>query len=151
MATMQLEVITAEEQVFSDEVDLVVAPGIDGQLGILPHHAPLMTMLQPGELMIRKDGEDSYLVVTGGFLEVIGNKVTILADACEHSEDINEERAQTAMQQAQERLAHQESDIQLEQAVGAVRRAQVRLNVARRRRPRGILPGAGGPGTGSAA
>ena len=151
MPGMLLEIITAERQVFSDDVDLVVAPGIDGELGILPHHAPLMTMLQPGEILIRKDGEDTFLVVSGGFMEVIGNKVTILADACERSEEIDEARAQQAVERARERLAHQETDLQMEQALGAVRRAQVRLNVVRRRRPRGgaIGPGAGDAGRGS--
>ncbi len=145
MAPMSLEIITAENRIYGDDVDLVVAPGVDGQLGILPHHAPLMTMLQPGEILIRKDGDDTFLVVTGGFMEVIGNKVTILADACERFEEIDEARAQAAVQRAQERLASQESDIQLERALSAMRRAQVRLNVVRRRRPRGgVIP----PGTG---
>lgn len=150
MVTMRLEIITAERRVYSDDVEVVVAPGIEGQLGILPHHAPLMTALQPGELMIRKGREETYLVVTGGFMEVMGNKVTILADAAEHSEEIDEARAQAAMQQAQERLARRGSDLELEQALKAMQRAQVRLNVARRRRERGqtgARPGAGSPGT----
>ncbi len=136
MATMQLEIITAEQQLFGDEVEMVVAPGIDGQLGILPHHAPLMTVLQPGEILIRKDGEDTYLVVTGGFMEVMGNRVTILADACERSEEIDEARAQVGVERAKERIDHQESDMQLERAVASMRRAQVRLDVVRRSRTR---------------
>jgi F-type H+-transporting ATPase subunit epsilon len=137
MAPMRLEIITAERQVYSDDVDVVVAPGIEGQLGILPHHAPLMTALQPGELMVRKDGVESYLVVTGGFMEVLGNKVTILADAAERSDEINEQRAQQAVEHARERLRHREADIELEQALASLRRAQVRLNVVRRRRRAG--------------
>jgi F-type H+-transporting ATPase subunit epsilon len=136
MATMSLEIITAERQVYQDEVEMVVAPGMDGQLGILPHHAPLMTILQPGEILVRKEGTDSYLAVSGGYMEVIGNKVTILADACEHSDEIDEERAQVAVQRARDRITNQASDLQLERAVGSVRRAEVRLNVARRRRTR---------------
>ncbi len=151
MAPMLLEIITAESQVYSDHVDLVVAPGIDGQLGILPHHAPLMTMLQPGEVLVRKDGDDTFLAVTGGFLDVMGNKVTILADACERSEEIDEARAQAAVQRAQERLGSQQTDMQMERAVNAVHRAQVRLNVVRRRRPRvGMVPGSGDGTPGSA-
>ena len=150
---MLLEIITAEQQLYSDEVEMVVAPGADGQLGILPHHAPLMTVLQPGELLIRKDGTDTYLVVTGGFMEVIGNKVTILADAAERSEEIDEARAVTAMERARERLASQPSDLQLERAVTAFRRAQVRVNVVRRRRARGVggpsVAGDTGPGLSS--
>ena len=146
MATMQLEIITAEEQVFDDEVEMVVAPGIDGQLGILPHHAPLMTVLQPGEILIRKEGEDTYFVVTGGFMEVMGNRVTILADACERSDEIDEARAQEAVERAKEQIEHQDSDVQLERVVASMHRAQVRLNVVRRRRSRTRQPGMGDSG-----
>ena len=110
---MNLEIITAERQVYSDEVDMVIAPGIDGQLGILPQHAPLMTILKPGEMTVRKDGEDMYVAVAGGFMEVIGNKVSVLADACERSDEIDEERAQAAMERAQERLANSGSGMDL--------------------------------------
>ena len=152
MATMRLEIITAESQVYADDVEMVVAPGIEGQLGILAHHAPLMTALQPGEILIRKDGEDSYLAVTGGFMEVIGNTVTILADACERSEEIDEDRAQAAVERARERQSQQSSDLQLERVAVALRRAQVRLNVARRRRPRsGMGAGSGESSSGGAA
>ncbi len=133
---MMLEIITAERQVYSDEVDMVIAPGVDGQLGILPKHAPLMTILKPGELTIRKDGQDTYVAVSGGFMEVLGNRVSVLADACERSDEIDEERAQQAMQQAQERLANRGSDMELEQAMASIQRAQTRLNLVRRRRPR---------------
>jgi F-type H+-transporting ATPase subunit epsilon len=141
MAPMRLEIITAEREVYADDVDVLVAPGLEGQLGILPHHAPLMTVLQPGELMIRKDGEETYLAVTGGFLEVIGNKVTILADACEHSQEIDEERAQAAVDRAREELGRADANQQLALAAVSMRRAQIRLNVVRRRRPR-ATPGA---------
>ena len=142
---MTLEIITAEHQLYGDEVDIVVAPGVDGQLGILPRHAPLMTMLQPGELLIRKDGADTYLIVTGGFMEVIGNKVTILADAAERSEEIDEARAATAMERARERIASHPSELELQRALTAFRRAQVRLNVVRRRaRAGGMMPFASG-------
>ena len=148
MPPMQLEIITAEQQVYSDAVDMVVAPGLEGQLGILPHHAPLMTALQPGEILIRKDEGDSFLAVSGGFMEVMGNRVTILADTCERSEEIDEQRAQEAIERARERIGSHESDVQLEQAMASLRRAQVRLNVVRRRRSRGA--GAPGPDSGSA-
>ncbi len=144
MAPMLLEIITAERQVYSDEVDAVVAPGIEGQLGILPHHAPLMTVLQPGELLIRKDGEEAFLAVTGGFMEVLGNKVTVLADAAERSEEIDEQRAQQAVELAQERIRNRDSDQQLEEALRSLRRAQVRVGIARRRR-RPSAPGMGQP------
>ena len=140
MTTMRLEITTAEKQVYADDVEALVAPGIDGELGILPHHAPLMTGLQPGEIIIRKDGQDTYLMVSGGFMEVMANQVTILADAAERSEEIEEERAQEAIRRAQERLASRESDQDLEMAVASIRRAEIRLKVARRRRSRGDGP-----------
>jgi F-type H+-transporting ATPase subunit epsilon len=133
---MMLEIITAERQVYGEEVDMVIAPGIDGQLGILPHHAPLMTVLQPGEITIRKGGSDDYLAVTGGFLEVLGNRVSILADAAERSDEIDEERAQEAMRRAQERITGQPAEMELGRAVASMRRAQMRLDFVRRRRPR---------------
>ena len=138
MPPMLLEIITAERQVYSDEVDAVVAPGLEGQLGILPHHAPLMTALQPGELIIRKDGAEQFLVVTGGFMEVLGDRVTILADAAEQSDEIDEQRAQAAMESAQERVRNLESDLELEGALSSLRRAQVRVNVVRRRARSGM-------------
>ena len=140
MAPMRLDVITAEREVLSDEVDLVVAPGSEGELGILPNHSPLMTTLREGELTIRKAGEDSYLTVTGGFLEVMDNVVTVLADACERSDEINEERAQEAMRRAQQRIDARTSDMDLERAMASMRRAQLRIRVARRRRAREGAP-----------
>jgi F-type H+-transporting ATPase subunit epsilon len=149
---MRLEIITAERRVYSDDVDLVVAPGLEGQLGILPHHAPLMSSLQPGELIIRKDGEETYLAVSGGFLEVLDNQVTVLADAAERSDEIDEERAQAAMERASQGMADRGAEIELEQVAIAMRRAQIRLNVVRRRRARADMRGAvGGPGGGSSA
>ena len=136
MAAMRLEIITAEKVVYSDEVETVLVPGIEGELGVLSHHAALMTTLKPGELMVRKDGQESYLAVTGGFLEVMENNVTILADAAERSEEIDEERAQAAVKRAQERMESREADVDLERTLSQLRRATARLNVARRRRPR---------------
>jgi F-type H+-transporting ATPase subunit epsilon len=126
-------------KVHSVEVKAVIAPGIEGQLGILPHHAPLMTMLQPGELIIKKDGEDLYLATTGGFLEVRPDKVIILADACERSEEIDIARAEEAKKRAEERLKSQSSNIDHARAEAALRRSLIRLKVAekvRRRKPR---------------
>jgi F-type H+-transporting ATPase subunit epsilon len=134
---MNLEIITAERSVFEGEVDMVIAPGLDGQLGILPKHAPLMTVLKPGELTVKKNGEeDMYVAVSGGFMEVIGNRVSVLADACERSDEIDEARAEQAMQRAQERLAQRGSDMELERAMSSLQRAQIRVNLVRRRRPR---------------
>jgi F-type H+-transporting ATPase subunit epsilon len=133
MATMRLEIVTAERSVYSEDVNVLVAPGIDGELGILPRHAPLLTALMPGEIRVVKDGEESYISVSGGFMEVLGNKVIILADTAEHAEEINIERAEAALRKAQERITSRSSDIDLEGAMIAARRSQARLKVARRR------------------
>ena len=139
MATMRLEIVTAERVVYSDDVSVLVAPGVDGELGILPRHAPLLTVLKPGEIRVVKDGEESYMAVSGGFMEVLGNKVTILADTAEHAGEINVQRAEEALKRAEERVASRASDADLELALASVRRYQARLKVARRgrRRPPG--------------
>ncbi len=137
MAPMLLEIVTAERLVYSDEVDIVVAPGMEGELGILPHHAPLLTILQPGELRIHKTGqEDVYMAVTGGFLEVTGNRVIVLADAAERSEEIDEARAQEALRRAEERLERSEEGADLQRALASIRRSRLRLDVKRRRQRR---------------
>ncbi len=141
MAPMKLEIITAERRVYSDDVDLLVAPGVEGELGILPHHAPLLTALKPGELRIRKGGQDEYFAVAGGFMEVIANRVTVLADAAEHPDEIDLERAQAAMRRAEERVAQRTTDVDLERALASLRRAQIRVGVARRRRRGGAVGG----------
>ncbi|HIE16712.1 MAG TPA: F0F1 ATP synthase subunit epsilon [Dehalococcoidia bacterium] len=134
MSTFRLEIITAERQVFADDVNVVVAPGIEGELGILPHHAPLMTMLNPGELLIRKDGEEIYLAVSGGFLEVRPDKVIILADACERAEEIDIERAEQAKRRAEKRLRTHPPELDASRAEAALRRSLARLKVVERRR-----------------
>ena len=136
MAEMKLEIVTAERVVYSEDVSVLVAPGSDGELGVLPGHAPLLTTLAPGEIKVTKDGEESFMVVSGGFLEVLGNKVTILANTAEHADEIDEDRAEAALQRAQERVASAESDMDLERALASMRRSAARLGVARRRRRR---------------
>jgi F-type H+-transporting ATPase subunit epsilon len=136
MATIRLEIITAERQVFADDVNAVIAPGIEGELGILPHHAPLMTMLKPGELLIRKDGAETYMVVSGGFLEIRPDKVIVLADACERAEEIDITRAEEAKHRAEERLKTHPPGIDMARAQAALLRSLVRLRVAERRRRR---------------
>lgn len=138
MATSKLEIVTAERQIYSDDVNAVVADGIEGQLGILPHHAPLITMLKPGELLIRKDSEETYLAVTGGFLEVRPDKIIILADSCERCEEIDIERAEAARRRAEERLKAHVPEIDLHRAEAALRRSMVRIRVAERRRRRAV-------------
>ena len=102
---MRLEVITAERVLFEGDVDVVVAPGSEGEIAILPGHMALMTTLQAGELCYRCGFDEIYLSMTGGFLEVARDIVTVLADAAERSEEIDEARAIEAMQRAEERVA----------------------------------------------
>jgi F-type H+-transporting ATPase subunit epsilon len=134
--TIKLDIVTAEHLVFSDDVDVVVAPGIDGELAILPHHAPLMTMLQPGELRVRKGGEETFMAITGGFLEVRPDRVTILADAAERAEDIDAARAEEAKRRAEERLSGKIAETDMARAEAALRRSLIRLRVAGKRRRR---------------
>ncbi len=133
MATLRLEIVTAERTVFSDDVTAVVAWGVEGQLGILPHHAPLMTMLRPGDLTIRKGNEEQYLVISGGFLEVRPDKVIILADACERAEEIDVERAEEAKRRAEEILKTRPSEVDTAAAEAALRRSLTRLKVVEKR------------------
>src|SRR5919202_2432609 len=106
MAKLRLEVVTAEREVFADDVDMVVAPGAEGELGILPRHAPLLTTLQPGVLRLKKDGDETYLAVSGGFMQVYRDRVLVLADTAERAEEIEEDRAEEASQRALAALQH---------------------------------------------
>jgi F-type H+-transporting ATPase subunit epsilon len=132
MATIKLDIVTAERRTFSDDVNMVVVPGIDGQLGILPHHAPLMSMIQTGELIIKKDKEEFYLFIDGGFVEIRPDRIIILADACEHCTEIDIERAETAKRRAEESLKSISADIDHFRAEAALRRSLMRLKVAER-------------------
>ncbi len=137
MSKMKLDIVTAERVVYSDEVDVVIAPGIEGQLGILPHHAPLMTTLQPGELRVKKGGEEFSLVISGGFLEVRPDRTIILADAAERAEEIDIARAEEAKRRAEEQLRERHAPgVDATQAEASLRRALVRLRVAEMRRKR---------------
>ena len=136
MSSVKLDVVTAERVVFSEDVDGIVAPGIDGQLGILPHHAPLMTMLEPGELRIRKGGEEFSLAVSGGFLEVRPDRVIVLADTAERAEEIDAARAEEAKRRAEEQLSLQLPQVDAARIEASLRRSMVRLKVAEKRRRR---------------
>jgi F-type H+-transporting ATPase subunit epsilon len=136
MATTRLEIVTAERVVFSEDVDVVIAPGIEGQLGLLPHHAPLMTTLEPGELLVRKGKEEFSLAITGGFVEVRPDRIIILADAAERVEEIDVARAEEAKRRAEDRLKERAPEVDLLRAEAALRRSLMRLEVAARRKRR---------------
>ena len=131
MSKIKLDIVTAERVVYSGDVDEVVAPGVSGQLGILPHHAPLMTILQAGALTARNSGKDEVMAISGGFLEVRPDRVIVLADAAERAEEIDIARAETAKKRAEERLRDRQA-IGLDQATAeaALKRALTRLSVA---------------------
>ena len=134
MAKLRVEIVTGERVVYTEEdVDMVVAPGIDGTLGILPRHAPLITVLSSGELRIKKGGREEALVVFGGFMEVTPDKVIVLADTAENIEEIDLARAEEARRRAEASLANRQGQVDLEAAQAELRRATLRLRVGQRR------------------
>lgn len=137
MPGIKLDIVTAERMVYSDDVDMVVAPGAEGQLGILPHHTPLMATLLPGELRIKKGAEEISLAISGGFLEVRPDRVLVLADSAERAEEIDVDRAEAARKRARERLSQRrELGIDGARAEAALRRSLARLRVAETARRR---------------
>lgn len=127
--TMHVEVVTAERELYSGEADLVNAPGSEGRLGILPRHAALLALLAPGELRIKLGTEEEPLFVSGGFIEVFENNVTVLADTAEHAEEIDQARAEAARRRAQERLAQAQSNEERAEMQAALARAVTRLRI----------------------
>jgi F-type H+-transporting ATPase subunit epsilon len=137
MAKLTVEIITGESVVLSQEdVDLVTIPGIEGELGILPGHAKLITLLAQGEMHMRHQGQDEYFVIFGGFLEVADNKVIVLADTAERAGDIDIERAASARQNAESALRNRDAVVDLAEAEAALQRAAIRERIGQRRRGR---------------
>ena len=135
--SLRLEIITAERIVLSEDmVTSVQVPSAEGRVGILPRHAPLMTALAPGELIMRKDEETQSFFVTGGFLEVRNNHIAVLADASERAEEIDIERAEEARNRAEAALKERRDSAQLAAAEAAMRRALIRLRLAQQARRR---------------
>jgi F-type H+-transporting ATPase subunit epsilon len=131
MSSFKIDIVTAERVVYSAEADIVIAPGVEGQLGILPHHAPLMTILQAGELVVRKGTQEESLAISGGFLEVRPDRVIVLADQAERAEEIDITRAEEARKRAEQRLADRHAPgLDTDRAETALRRAIARLTVA---------------------
>ena len=128
--TLHVEVVTAERELYNGEANLVSAPGSEGRLGILPRHAALLTMLAPGELRIELNGAEEPLFVSGGFLEVSNDSVTVLADTAEHAEEIDEARAEEARRRAEERLQNVQSETERVELQAALERAISRIRVA---------------------
>ena len=135
MATMRLDFVSQDHMVFSEEVNEVLAPGISGQLGILPRHAPLITVLSPGEIVVRRTGQpDQFFAISGGWMEVQPDATTILARTAERVDEIDLTRAEAAKARAELLLAEgppREDRTRLETAL---RRSEIRLKIARRHR-----------------
>lgn len=135
---IHLDIVTIERIVVSEEVDYVSAPAVDGVVGILPKHQPMLTALTIGELRYKKGSEETAFAIGGGFMEVRPDKVTVLADAAESADEIDEARAEAARKRAQELMSQKvETSSTAVQAVlleQSIRRAELRLKVARKRR-----------------
>jgi F-type H+-transporting ATPase subunit epsilon len=135
MAKLRLEIVTPEEKKFSGEVDMVVLPGVEGELGILPMHVPLMTQLLPGEVRITQDGKQSELVIGTGFVEVSQTQVAILTDMAMADVEVDEQAAEEAVKRAEARV--KEKDLTSEEVAeieGAIARSLAQLRFKRRRR-----------------
>lgn len=134
---LTVEIVTIEKTLLTESgVDEVIAPGIEGQLAILPRHAAFMTMLAPGELILKKSGEEIPFAVTGGFFEVLNNRVIVLADAAERADDIDIERAEAARERARVALDRRESIEDLAAVQASLQRAMIRLRIAENRKRR---------------
>jgi len=134
---IRLEIVTPERVVYTDDVDMVIAPASEGYVGILPHHAPLLTTLGPGEFRVKKGGVEQVLAVFGGFMDVRGDRVVVLTEDAEHAEDIDAQAAEEARKRAHEALqAGPMTAAEEARARASLQRALVRIRVSERRRRR---------------
>jgi F-type H+-transporting ATPase subunit epsilon len=134
---LRLEIVTPERKAYAEDVDMVIVPGRNGQLGILPHHTPLISSLGVGELRIKRAGTEESLLISGGFVEVRPDKVVVMADLAEHSEEIDEQRAVEARRRAERELERVSEPADLARVRAALQTALMRERIATRRRPRG--------------
>ena len=134
--SLTLEIVTPDRALVAEQVDEVEIPGSEGYFGVLPGHAPLLASLQVGELWYRKGQEKHYLAIAFGFVEVLPEKVTVLAQIAERAEDIDARRAEQAKARAEERIAGPKSDLDFERARIAMMKSLIRLQVASRARTR---------------
>ena len=134
---LTVEIVTVERKLLEESgIDEVIAPGVEGQLAVLPKHAAFMTMLAPGELILKKGADEIPFAVTGGFFEVLNDKVIVLADAAERADEIDLERAEKARERAVHALENKESLESAAEMQAALSRSLVRLRVAENRRRR---------------
>ena len=131
---VRLEIVTPEAKTFSDNVDSVVIPGVEGELGVLPLHAPLMTLLEPGELRVMKNGEETRLAVGEGFVEVTQEKIAVLTDMAVKECEIDESAAEAAIKRAEEAMRSERmSDEEQATTKAALMRSLALVKVKRRR------------------
>jgi len=134
MATLKLEIVTPESKTYSEEVEMVTLPGVEGEMGIYPHHVPLMTQIKAGEISVRKGGQDFFLAVGEGFVEITGDHVAILTDMAIKADDIDEAKAEEARKRAEARLAEKLSDEETALVSAALMHSLAQLHVKRRQR-----------------
>jgi F-type H+-transporting ATPase subunit epsilon len=135
---IRLEIVTPERRVYDDEVDAVALPGSEGELGVLPHHAPLISLLGAGELRVRKGGAEESFAIIGGFVQVLPDKVVVMAETADLAAEIDIERAQEARRDAERALeAGLVEPADVDQARAALQAALVRIRVAERRHREG--------------
>jgi F-type H+-transporting ATPase subunit epsilon len=132
--TLKLQIITPDSTVYSEEVDMVTLPGVQGQIGILPNHVRLMTQMVPGEMIVRKDGHTDFLAVGEGLVEVTGDRVSIITDLAVAAENIDEAKAEEARQRAAARLREKISAEEVASVNASLARSLAQLGVKRRRR-----------------
>jgi F-type H+-transporting ATPase subunit epsilon len=131
-ATLKLEIVTPDAKVFSEDVDMVTLPGVEGEMGIYPQHVPLLTQIVPGEIIARKNGQEFFLAIGEGFVEVTGDHVSILADMAIRAENIDEAKAEEARRRAEARLAEHIDDEETAAVQAAIAHASAQLKVKRR-------------------
>ncbi len=134
MATLKLEIVTPEAKIYSEDVDMVTLPGIEGELGIYPQHVPLMTQVVSGEIIARKGGQDHHLAVGEGFVEITGDRVAILTDMAMKADDIDEAKAEEARKRAEARLQEKLTDEETASVQAALAHSLAQLHVKRRQR-----------------
>ena len=133
-STLKLEIVTPAGTAFSEDVEMVTLPGVEGEMGILPQHVPLMTQMVPGEIIVRQNGQDRFLAVGEGFVEITGDQVAILTDLALPAEKIDEAAAEEARQRAQARLRERLSDEEVASVNAALARSLAEIRVKRRQR-----------------
>ena len=132
MATIKLEIVTPEAKTYSDDVDMVTLTGIEGEMGIFPQHMPLMTQLVAGEIHAKKGAENIFLAVGEGFIQITGEKVSILTDMAVRAENIDEAKAEESRKRAEARLAEKLSDEELASVNASLAHSLAQLKVKRR-------------------